>query len=173
MRPNSRRSRKSRNLSRSRKKKKQRQKNRLCWQNSVNIRKRRQDLAEELENSLETDIRAGFTTTGPHRDDFLLLIGTLDAAEFASEGQQRTLAIALQMAQSALLQEETGKSPILLIDDIFGELDTARRRALLAMLPAESQVFITTTNLDWLGDMQLPLPIIKVQHSSINSNNRD
>ena len=53
------------------------------------------------------------------------------------------------------------------IDDIFGELDTARRRALLAMLPAESQVFITTTNLDWLGDMQLPLPIIRIHAAGI------
>lgn len=127
----------------------------------------RQSLAAELEHTLETDIRAGFTTAGPHRDDFLLLIGGMTAAEFASEGQQRTLAIALQMAQSALLQEETGKSPILLIDDIFGELDTARRRALLSMLPAESQVFITTTNLDWIGDMPLPLPILNVRNASL------
>lgn len=124
-------------------------------------------LSEALEASLELDERTGFTTTGPHRDDFSLEIGALSAAEFASEGQQRTLAIALQMAQSGLLQEETGKAPILLIDDIFGELDTARRRALLAMLPAEAQLFITTTTLDWLGDMQLPLPITRIHAASI------
>ena len=93
----------------------------------------------------------------------------MDAAEFASEGQQRTLAIALQMAQGALLQEETGKSPILLIDDIFGELDTARRRALLALLPAESQVFITTTTMDWLGDMPLSLPIVNIQSAQVRT----
>ena len=73
------------------------------------------------------------------------------------------------MAQSALLQEETGKSPILLIDDIFGELDTARRRALLALLPAESQVFITTTNLDWLGDMPLSLPIVNILSAQVRT----
>lgn len=125
------------------------------------------DLEQAIENALSADERAGFTTVGPHRDDFGLYIGGLAAAEFASEGQQRTLAIALQMAQGALLQEETGKAPILLIDDIFGELDTARRRALLALLPAEAQVFITTTTLDWLGDMPLSLPIVRINDAGI------
>lgn len=125
-------------------------------------------LAEELERCLNADERAGFTTIGPHRDDFQLLISGMSAAEFASEGQQRTLAIALQMAQGTLLQEETGKAPILLIDDIFGELDTARRRALLAMLPAEAQVFITTTTLDWMGDMLIPLPVVTINAAGIS-----
>ncbi len=126
-----------------------------------------QPLAAALESSLEADERAGFTTVGPHRDDFTLMIGGMNAAEFASEGQQRTLAIALQMAQGAMLQEETGCSPILLIDDIFGELDTERRRALLQLLPEESQVFITTTNLDWVGDMPLSLPVQQVQGAAL------
>lgn len=125
------------------------------------------DLEHALEEARQADERAGFTTVGPHRDDFFLYIGKLPAAEFASEGQQRTLAIALQMAQGGLLQEETGKAPILLIDDIFGELDTARRRALLGMLPAEAQVFITTTTLDWLGDMQTGLPIVRINAAGI------
>lgn len=125
------------------------------------------NLAQALEAATEADERAGFTTVGPHRDDFALYIGSLAAAEFASEGQQRTLAIALQMAQGGLLQEETGKAPILLIDDIFGELDTARRRALLSLLPAEAQVFITTTTLDWLGDMPLSLPIVRINAAGI------
>lgn len=124
-------------------------------------------LADELEGCLEADERAGFTTIGPHRDDFELCIGNMPAAEYASEGQQRTLAIALQMAQGSLLQEETGKSPILLIDDVFGELDTARRRALLSMLPAETQVFITTTTLNWLGEMELQLPVLRIESAGI------
>ena len=126
-----------------------------------------QALSTALEHALEADERAGFTTVGPHRDDFVLMIAGMNAAEFASEGQQRTLAIALQMAQGAMLQEETGCAPILLIDDIFGELDTARRRALLQLLPAESQVFITTTNLDWVGDMPLSLPVQQVRDAAL------
>ncbi len=126
-----------------------------------------ENLERAIENALPADERAGFTTVGPHRDDFALHIGSMPAAEFGSEGQQRTLAISLQMAQGALLQEETGKAPILLIDDIFGELDTARRRALLALLPADAQVFITTTSLDWLGDIPLSLPIVRVSSAAL------
>lgn len=119
-------------------------------------------LAVALEQSLPVDERTGFTTVGPHRDDFQLLIGGTAAADFASEGQQRTLATSLVLAQAGLLLVETGHAPILLIDDIFGELDPHRRKALLALLPSDSQVFITTTHLDWLGDAPAPLPVIRI-----------
>ena len=121
-------------------------------------------LAAAIHGALEQDERVGFTTVGPHRDDFLLKINGRAAAEYASEGQQRTLATALLLAQCSLLQEETGQPPILLIDDIFGELDPARRQALLHMLPESSQIFITTTHLDWLRDSRSPLPICRVEN---------
>lgn len=126
-----------------------------------------ENLEEAMEASMDTDIRMGHTTVGPHRDDFSLFIENMAAAEFASEGQQRTLAIALQMAQGGMLQEETGKAPILLIDDIFGELDTTRRRALLNVLPTDAQIFITTTTLEWLGDMQINLPVVNINAAAI------
>ncbi len=116
-------------------------------------------LEEAYAATIEADERAGHTTAGPHRDDVLLTIGGQTAADFASEGQQRTLATALQLAQSSLLQVETGRAPLLLIDDVFGELDPARRKALLASLPADAQVFITTTHLDWLHGEASPLPV--------------
>ena len=125
----------------------------------------RENLLHAIEAAIEADERAGCTTVGPHRDDFLLEIDRAAAAEYASEGQQRTLATAMQMAQSDLLQAETGLSPILLIDDIFGELDAARRQALLALLPESSQVFITTTSADWVKSC--PLPLRKVEGGKI------
>lgn len=125
-------------------------------------------LEEALLQSLDTDIRAGFTTVGPHRDDFTLNIGGRAAAEFASEGQQRTLATSLVLAQSGLLQVQTGYAPTLLIDDIFGELDPARRRALLAQLPTDSQIFITTTHTDWLQDSPPPLPLLRINNAMIH-----
>ncbi len=106
-------------------------------------------LKEALTVSLEEDKRVGFTHFGPHRDDFKLLIRGADAHEFASEGQQRTFAVALQMAHASLLQEETGAPPVLLIDDIFGELDIQRRRAFMASLPLDSPLFVTTTQDMW------------------------
>lgn len=106
-------------------------------------------LEEALSASLEEDKRFGFTHFGPHRDDFKLLIRGVAALDFASEGQQRTLAVALQMAHASLLQEETGIPPVLLIDDIFGELDITRRRAFMASLPIDSPLFVTTTQDMW------------------------
>ncbi len=132
----------------------------------------RNPLADELNAALEADERAGYTTIGPHRDDVDLTINGMPAAEFASEGQQRTLAIALQMAHGTLLQEETGKAPILLIDDVFGELDTERRRALIAQLSPESQVFITTTTMEWMGGLSLSLPIVPIHNSTIQTTPR-
>ena len=124
-------------------------------------------LEAALEAALESDLRSGFTTTGPHRDDMELCINGAPAADYASEGQQRTLAIALILSQASLLCTETGQAPTLLIDDIFGELDPARRLALLGALPADSQVFITTTHLDWLGEAPLPLPLRRIERASI------
>ncbi len=121
-----------------------------------------QELEEAYAATVEADERSGFTTVGPHRDELRLCIAGRPAADFASEGQQRTLATALQLAQSSLLQVETGRAPMLLIDDVFGELDPTRRKALLASLPAEAQVFITTTHLDWLGGSSPPLPVQEI-----------
>lgn len=126
-------------------------------------------LMPAYEQSVQADERLGHTTIGPHRDDFELLVAGAPAAEFASEGQQRTLATALVLAQAGLLQVETGHAPILLIDDIFGELDPDRRKALLSLLPDDSQIFITTTHLDWLGGAPAPLPVIPI--SDIRASN--
>ncbi len=117
--------------------------------------------------ALEADLRAGFTIVGPHRDDVRLSIGGEHAAAYASEGQQRTLAVALMLAQASLLQTETGSTPVLLIDDIFGELDPQRRKALLRALPPDGQVFITTTHLNWLEDEQLPLPVQRIHQATL------
>jgi DNA replication and repair protein RecF len=73
----------------------------------------------------------------------------MPAAQYASEGQQRTLALALKVAQARVLAEETGAAPLLLIDDIFGELDPGRRNALLAHLPQSSQKLVTATSTAW------------------------
>jgi DNA replication and repair protein RecF len=78
----------------------------------------------------------------------------MSAQVFASEGQQRTLALALKIAQGRIFAEE-GAPPLLLIDDIFGELDPNRRNALLASLPVDSQKLVTATTLQWReGDFE-------------------
>jgi DNA replication and repair protein RecF len=108
------------------------------------------DFGEALERSRAEEIRLRQTLVGPHRDDLQILVQGLAAAQFASEGQQRTAALALKIAQAEVLAAETGEGPLLLLDDIFGELDPPRRNALLAHLPAGSQKLVTATALEWL-----------------------
>ncbi len=93
----------------------------------------------------------------------------LPAATFASEGQQRTIALALKLAQATLLREARNQAPILLLDDIFGELDPGRRNALLAALPADSQKLITTTHLHWLEAHPRPAARWQVVKGSVSA----
>jgi DNA replication and repair protein RecF len=110
------------------------------------------DLRQAFAMARDKERRLRQTVTGPHRDDLRLCLNGLPAAEFASEGQQRTLALALKLAQGRLLQQARQQTPIYLLDDIFGELDPARRNALMDFLPADAQKWITTTHLDWLTE---------------------
>lgn len=107
-------------------------------------------LEEALEATREEERRRRVTVAGPHRDDLVLTLHGQPAAVFASEGQQRTMAIALKLAQARVLHSLSGRWPVLLIDDIFGELDPARRHRLWEALPEAAQVLATTTTLDWL-----------------------
>ena len=106
---------------------------------------------------------------GPHRDEISIRLHGMPASDFASEGQQRTIALALKLAQGDLLHKRCAKPPIYLLDDIFGELDPARRNALLRHLPPHAQKFITTTHLGWLKDTEaIPgLPVIEVHDGGL------
>ncbi len=110
------------------------------------------DLRAAMLQARERELRQRQAVVGPHRDDLGLRLHGVPASDFASEGQQRTLALALKLAQGALLEQRAGKTPVYLIDDVFGELDPARRNALMHQLPAQAQKWITTTHLDWLLD---------------------
>ena len=108
-----------------------------------------EDFARDLAESRSRELRLRQTVVGPHRDDIDLLVQGKTAAQFASEGQQRTVALALKIAQARLFAQEEGALPLLLIDDIFGELDPARRNALLQHLPADAQKLVTATTMQW------------------------
>ena len=97
------------------------------------------------------DARLRQTSVGPHRDDVRFFLNDRPADD-ASEGQQRTLVLALKLGAARLLERHFGISALLLFDDIFGELDPTRRNALLNALPADAQRIVTTTHLDWMAD---------------------
>ncbi|MEO5712375.1 MAG: DNA replication and repair protein RecF [Luteolibacter sp.] len=110
------------------------------------------DLRESMLQARERETRMRQAVVGPHRDDLDLRLHGMPAVDFASEGQQRTLALALKLAQGKLLEQRSGKLPIYLMDDIFGELDPGRRNALMSHLPPQAQKWITTTHLGWLKE---------------------
>jgi len=107
------------------------------------------EFGKSLEQSRPEEIRLRQTVVGPHRDDLQISIQGISAQQYASEGQQRTVALALKIAQAEILAAETGAPPLLLLDDIFGELDLERRNALLAHLPSASQKLVTATSMQW------------------------
>ncbi len=111
------------------------------------------DFAVELAQSRSRERSYRSTLVGPHRDDLQLLLTGKSAAQFGSEGQKRTLAIALKMAQAEFLAGMHGSPPILLIDDVMGELDVKRRGGFLPLLEqarkTSGQVFMTATEENW------------------------
>lgn len=110
------------------------------------------DLLSALMDSAEHEARLGQTVVGPHRDELRIRLDNRSASEFGSEGQQRTIVLALRLAQGELIAAAMSRPPILLIDDIFGELDLPRRNALVRALPPGAQKFVTATSLSWLDD---------------------
>lgn len=104
-------------------------------------------LLRELENRLKDDIDRGFTSVGPHREDLVVLFEGVPAQETASRGEVRTAILALKIVELGLIEKSRGETPILLLDDVFSELDGKRRHALTSYLE-KYQTFITTTDAD-------------------------
>ena len=106
-----------------------------------------------LTESRQRDQRQGWTTIGPHRDELIARLDGHRLAQFGSQGEQRTAAIALRLAEAELLESERGHRPILLLDDVFSELDEDRAGRLLSWLGDRHQRFVTTPRpLERLGN---------------------
>ena len=108
----------------------------------------REALQRRLSETADKEIWNGSTLVGPHRDDVVFELDGRNLAGFASRGQQRTAILALKLAELDLLAELDGRPPLLLLDDVFSELDPARRAHLVRRIAALPQAFVTTTTMD-------------------------
>lgn len=104
-------------------------------------------LQEALVEQRGVDVARAVTTCGPHRDDVSFRIGETDARSEASQGEQRTLALALRLAGHELVTEQVNEPPLLLLDDVLSELDEARATALLSHLPPGQTIITSATEL--------------------------
>lgn len=99
-------------------------------------------MLELLEKNRENDIKRGFTTVGPHKDDIIIKLGETDLRYFGSQGQQRTATLALKLTELEMMKEDLGEYPVLLLDDVLSELDPTRQKMLLDKIK-EVQTIIT------------------------------
>ena len=125
---------------------------------------RRHGLVQALASARTDDVRRGVSTVGPHRDDVELFIGGLSARTHASQGEQRTLALALRLGAHRLVAEKAGSSPVLVLDDVLSELDPRRAAALLTHLPP-GQVVLTTAGV--LPDAAHPDAIVRIEAGAV------
>ena len=106
------------------------------------------------------DIKNGVTSAGPHRDDFIVDINGISARAFGSQGQQRSAVLALKLGECALIEQVTGQSPVVLLDDVMSELDEMRRDFLLHRLN-ERQIFITCCDSMQVVDVNAAFKIVE------------
>lgn len=102
----------------------------------------------KLSQVMQQEIKRGMTLIGPHRDDLHFFINDKEVQLYGSQGQQRTTALSLKLAEIELIQEEVGEYPILLLDDVLSELDHFRQTQLIQTFQSKVQTFITTTSIE-------------------------
>lgn len=112
-------------------------------------------LEEKISTNRKREIERGVTLIGPHRDELVFFVNNRDVQTFGSQGQQRTTALSLKLAEIELIYSEMGEYPILLLDDVLSELDDFRQSHLLNTIQGKVQTFVTTTSIDGIDHQTL------------------
>ena len=123
--------------------------------NIFNISDLKDTFTRKLKQSLERDLMYKTTTIGPHRDDFAILLDGKNIRSFGSQGQQRIASISLKLCELNILKERFKKDPILLLDDVFSELDIDRKKILVKIIGSGFQTFVTATNISYIDKLDL------------------
>ena len=128
----------------------------LCWMeppvDTMSLAQVREIMAKSLELHGDEERRRGRSLIGPHNDEIAFTLAGRDTALFASQGQQRSVVLAWKLAEVNTIREVMGTTPVLLLDDVFSELDGNRREMLVRFVTADVQTFITATDLDGFSD---------------------
>lgn len=112
----------------------------------------RTEFINKLNKNKELEIKLGMTLFGPHRDDFEFFVGDKNLKNYGSQGQQRCAVIALKLAELEIFKQYKDSTPILLLDDVFSELDEEKKNSLLKYIDGSIQTIITTTDLNSISD---------------------
>jgi DNA replication and repair protein RecF len=121
-----------------------------------------------LKKNRSQEIERGQTIIGPHRDDMIIKIGDMDVRAYGSQGEQRSVSLALKVSEMSLIASVLCDKPVLLLDDVMSELDEVRRQSLLEYVSEGQQVIITSANEKYAEDMRdLPVNIIRVNNGKI------
>lgn len=119
----------------------------LAYESGVPQDQYASQMLKDLELNLESDTARGFTSVGPHRDDISITINKKSLNSFASRGETRTALLALKIEETQIIEKQRDQKPLLMLDDVFSELDGARRKSLTTFI-GDYQSFITTTDAD-------------------------
>ncbi|MBT2603037.1 DNA replication and repair protein RecF [Peribacillus frigoritolerans] len=122
---------------------------------SMDLTKMIEVYTEKFDKIKTREIERGVTLVGPHRDDLVFFVNDRDVQTYGSQGQQRTTALSLKLAEIELIHEEIGEYPILLLDDVLSELDDFRQSHLLNTIQGKVQTFVTTPSVDGIDHQTL------------------
>jgi DNA replication and repair protein RecF len=123
-----------------------------------------------LKQNIKKELSYRTTITGPHRDDFVILLNGKDIRSFGSQGQQRISAISLRLCEIEVIRESLKKDPVLLLDDILSELDFTREKIVLNLIKDKYQTFITTSNINYVSHIK-EIEKDKIQELIVRDNN--
>ncbi|WP_172188164.1 DNA replication/repair protein RecF [Lentilactobacillus kribbianus] len=142
--------------------------------NQISVEALYQYLQQQYQQIQAKEIMQATTLLGPHRDDLQFLVNDKNVAAFGSQGQQRTTALALKLAEIDLMKEQTNEYPVLLLDDVLSELDDYRQTHLLTAIQDKVQTFLTTTSLSGVQQELLRDPrIFKIKAGQVQAGDKE
>ena len=131
-------------------------------------------LLEEFKRAQTRDLAQMTTSVGPHRDDLIFMVNGQNVQTYGSQGQQRTTALSVKLAEIELINEEIGEYPILLLDDVLSELDDERQVQLMEFIDNKLQTFLTTTSVTHLDDkLKIKPEIFYVTNGEVERTSED